>query len=201
MFNYLSSILLFGLCINLQAQNADYKKQVVYYQDSINHFLKNPTSTYILKEEFDDFESMNFFAISDEYKIHALLIESPTHEVFKLTYSKDPNAPVYVVYGQVHFEVNGKKCNLNVYQKTDWLGNPELKNQLFLPFKDWTNGPQSYGGGRFLDLTIPKEGNMLTIDFNMSYNPPCAYNYNMACPLIPESNYIETEVYAGILAY
>ena len=42
---------------------------------------------------------------------------------------------------------------------------------------------------------------MITVDFNKSYNPPCAYNYYLACPLIPESNYIETEIRAGVLAF
>ena len=197
----ISLVILLALGFFTHAQNASSLEIATAYQDSINSFLKNPNSTYILPEEIDTFEKMDFFSINDNYIVTATLEEFSSHEVFKLTYSDDPDVPVFVVYGKITFELNGKKCSLNVYQNTAWLENDTLKNHLFLPFKDWTNGPQSYGGGRFIDLKIPEKGNQLSIDFNISYNPPCAYNYNMACPLIPESNYIEMEVFAGILAY
>ena len=193
-----AAIVGFQCCI---AQNEVYEQKTKAYQDSINAVQANPKTTQIIEEEFAQFTGLHFFPISTAFVINATLEESKTHETFKLTYSDDPDVPVYVIYGKVNFTLNGQKYELSVYQNKEWLNDPAYKSHLFLPFKDWTNGPESYGGGRFMDLRIPAHGDKITLDFNLSYNPPCAYNYYMACPLIPDSNQINTEVSAGILAY
>jgi len=193
-----AAIVGFQCCI---AQNEVYEQKTKAYQDSINAVQANPKTTQIIEEEFAQFTGLHFFPISTAFVINATLVESKTHETFKLTYSDDPDVPVYVIYGKVNFTLNGQKYELSVYQNKEWLNDPAYKSHLFLPFKDWTNGPESYGGGRFMDLRIPAHGDKITLDFNLSYNPPCAYNYYMACPLIPDSNQINTEVSAGILAY
>ena len=62
---------------------------------------------------------------------------------------------------------------------------------------DNTNGEETYGGGRYIDLTIP-EGDTLIIDFNKAYNPYCVYNKKYSCPLVPRQNYLRTKVRAGV---
>ena len=163
--------------------------------------MQNPETTLILEEDFASFDSIDFFPIDLDYRVLATLKKTEDKEIFRLTYSDDPDVPVLVKYGELHFILNGEECTLNVYQNESWIDDPQMKENLFLPFTDWTNGPVSYGGGRFIDLKIPSSGNEIELDFNKSYNPPCAYNYYLACPLIPESNYIEAEVNAGILAF
>ena len=56
-----------------------------------------------------------------------------------------------------------------------FLDEPEYQDYLFLPFKDETNGKDTYGGGRYLDLRIPQNDELI-IDFNKAYHPFCAYN-------------------------
>jgi uncharacterized protein (DUF1684 family) len=68
---------------------------------------------------------------------------------------------------------------------------------LFLPFLDTTNGIETYGGGRFLDMRIPKSKEVI-IDFNKAYNPYCAYNYNYSCPIVPLENNLSIKVKAGV---
>ena len=75
-----------------------------------------------------------------------------------------------------------------------------LEDYLFLPFIDDTNGEESYGGGRYIDLRIP-EGDTIVIDFNKSYNPYCAYNDKYSCPIVPRINYLALEVRAGVMAF
>ena len=73
---------------------------------------------------------------------------------------------------------------------------------LFLPFTDYTNGEETYGGGRYIDLTIKDIHNgMVTIDFNKSYNPYCTYKEGYRCPVPPKANAIKTEIKAGEKAY
>lgn len=74
----------------------------------------------------------------------------------------------------------------------------EYADYLFFPFTDETNGKETYGGGRYIDLRIPKEGDSLVIDFNMAYNPYCAYSWQYSCPLVPAENQMDVEVPVGI---
>jgi uncharacterized protein (DUF1684 family) len=71
---------------------------------------------------------------------------------------------------------------------------------LFCPFKDKTNGKQSYGAGRFLDFEEKDLENMV-VDFNYAYNPYCAYNSNFSCPIPPLENHLEIAVMAGEKAW
>jgi hypothetical protein len=68
-------------------------------------------------------------------------------------------------------------------------------------FGDYTNGVKTYGAGRFLYAKKPKEGNKLVLDFNKSYNPPCAFTDFATCPLPPDQNKLPFEVLAGELKY
>ena len=77
---------------------------------------------------------------------------------------------------------------------------------LFLPFRDRTNGHETYPGGRYLYDTIkgadlgagPGE---IVLDFNFAYNPSCAYNARWVCPLSPPENALPFRVEAGELAF
>ena len=66
---------------------------------------------------------------------------------------------------------------------------------LFLPFRDATNGHETYGAGRYL-LTAPRArtsaairwAGTLQLDFNFAYQPSCAFDPRWACPLAPPEN-------------
>jgi len=45
------------------------------------------------------------------------------------------------------------------------------------------------------------EGNELTIDFNMAYNPYCVYNPNHSCPIPPNENDLPIKILAGEKMY
>jgi len=71
---------------------------------------------------------------------------------------------------------------------------------LFVMFADRTNGDGSYGGGRFLRVTLPSQGTT-RVDFNEAYNPPCAFNDFATCPLPPAQNRLALRVESGEKAY
>lgn len=67
---------------------------------------------------------------------------------------------------------------------------------LFLVFGDATNGHETYGGGRFLYVPPPKDGQAI-VDFNQTYNPPCVFTPYATCPLPPRQNKLALRVEAG----
>jgi uncharacterized protein len=75
---------------------------------------------------------------------------------------------------------------------------------LFLPFRDATNGTETYGAGRYLldaaksaDLGGDREAGTLILDFNFAFQPSCAFDPKWACPLAPPSNRLDLPVRAG----
>jgi hypothetical protein len=83
-----------------------------------------------------------------------------------------------------------------------WL--PEYSGGLFLPFRDGTNGHETYGGGRYLldtaksaDLGGDSARGTITIDFNFAYQPSCAFDPRWSCPLSPPENRLVCEIRAG----
>ena len=75
---------------------------------------------------------------------------------------------------------------------------------LFLPFRDATNGTETYGAGRYLldaaksaDLGGDRAAGTLILDFNFAYQPSCAFDPKWACPLAPPSNRLDVPIRAG----
>lgn len=124
------------------------------------------------------FHGLDFYPIHPEWRIDARF--EP--------YDPPKKVPVPNVLGQVTmtdspgavvFERQGRTWRL------DTLGSVE--KGLSLIFGDATNGKETYGAGRFLELG-PLENGKVEVDFNTAYNPPCAYTAFATCPLPPEQN-------------
>jgi uncharacterized protein (DUF1684 family) len=71
-----------------------------------------------------------------------------------------------------------------------------LSDNLFIPFKDLTNGKETYEGGRYIDAEI-LPGYKMILDFNMAYHPSCAYNEKFICALPPRENMLDIPIKAG----
>ena len=83
-----------------------------------------------------------------------------------------------------------------------WMGG--YAGGLFLPFRDGTNGTETYGAGRYLidsaksaDLGSDPDRGTLVLDFNFAYQPSCAFDPKWACPLAPPENRLDIPVRAG----
>ena len=96
--------------------------------------------------------------------------------------------------GTLLFEKDGREWRLDAV-----LEDPHDQTLLVM-FADRTNGSGSYGGGRFLRVPLPAAGRV-RVDFNESYNPPCAFNNFATCPLPPPQNRLALRVTAGEKAY
>ena len=75
---------------------------------------------------------------------------------------------------------------------------PHYRDYLFIPFKDLTNGKESYGGGRYIDLRMRQlDKDKVILDFNKSYNPYCAFSEEYSCPIPPKENHLTIAIEAG----
>lgn len=94
---------------------------------------------------------------------------------------------IYHRYGRFQFTVEGQPAELTIFSD---------EHGFFLPFVDSLRGAETYPAGRYLE---PEQlsGNRFEIDFNLAYNPYCAYNEAWSCPLTPFENRLKVPIRAG----
>jgi uncharacterized protein (DUF1684 family) len=162
--------------------------------------LLDSTSGVLNSREINQFQGLSYFDVDSTYRIHAHF-EKNIGKRFKMMTSTD-RRPVYRRYGFVEFTVKDTLCRLTVYQNMELSGffhfsaRKDYKDYLFVPFRDATSGKETYGGGRFIDARIPKT-DVLVLDFNLNYNPYCAYSERYSCPIPPPENTLSVSILAG----
>ena len=166
------------------------------FQKNLNEEFADATKSPLTDEDRANFKGLDFFAIDPDFIVEATFIRTKNEKAFEMKTTTD-RAPMYVKYGELTFLLKGQKYQLNVYQNLELIKRKGFKKHLFLPFSDLTSGNETYIGGRYIDLEIPK-GKTITIDFNQAYNPYCAYNHKYSCPIVPLENDLITYIYAGV---
>jgi len=127
------------------------------------------------------------FVFSGPIQRYVLNINNPQYYATFLT--NKGTSKRYIRYGRFHFRIDGKDCSLEVFKSI-------LSDNLFLPFKDKTNGKETYEAGRYIETEI-LPGYQMLLDFNMGYFPSCAYNDKFVCALPPNENSLNVEIRAG----
>ena len=105
--------------------------------------------------------------------------------------TSDGDVRAYQRFGRVTFEVDGQAAALTLYA---------TPHGFFLPFVDSLAGEDTYPAGRYLDPE-PLGSNRFLIDFNLAYNPYCAYGDGWSCPLPPAENVLGVAIEAGERAF
>lgn len=169
------------------------------FQREINAEYKDASTSPLKDKDRKNFKSLEFFSFDSTYVVTAKFEKTPNETPFEMKTTTE-RLPIYVKYGIVTFNLKGEAYQLNIYQNQDLKKKEGYDDYLFLPFLDDTNGEETYGGGRYIDLSIP-ESDEIVIDFNKAYNPYCAYNEKYSCPIVPRVNYLELKVEAGVKAF
>lgn len=146
--------------------------------------------------EYASFGGHTFFNYDPAFRVMARVqkLDNPERFLMATTTNRQPE---YLKMFRLTFTIRDTACILYLYQNIAYASKPGNGDHLFLPFCDRTNGFDSYGGGRYIDLQATEAGFML-IDFNLSYNPYCAYNKKYSCPVPPRENHLPVSIFAGI---
>jgi len=195
-----SILLLFSFFLLLNCGDKKrYHNDLTPFQKEINDFFKDASVTPLKKRDLKDFKGLDFFTFDSTYVVIAKLIKTPKEKSFKMKTTTDRFVE-HIKHGIVSFELLGNSYNLNMNIYRNLENIDEHRDYLFLPFLDDTNGNESYGGGRYINLDIPT-GDSLVIDFNSAYNPYCVYDEKYSCPIVPRENYLPIEIKAGVKAF
>lgn len=91
--------------------------------------------------------------------------------------------------GRVIFEQSGQTHTLEAAESEN--------GHLEIHFQDLTNRKNTYPSGRYYYSPDPVEDGKLTLDFNYSYSPPCAFTPFATCAFAPAENHLPFSVEAG----
>jgi uncharacterized protein (DUF1684 family) len=166
------------------------------FQNELNAEYADAKTSPLLAEDLKVFKSLDFYPANEKFFVVAKFIRTENELPFEMKTSTD-RKPVYVKYGEAHFNIDGQFFKLNIYRNIELSKKEQYKDYLFLPFSDLTCGSESYIGGKYIDLKIP-QGDTIVIDFNTSYNPYCAYSPKYSCPKVPLENDLKIEIRAGV---
>jgi uncharacterized protein (DUF1684 family) len=168
-------------------------QQVLEWRKERDEFFKTHARSPLTPKEKKNFKGLKYFSFDSKYVIYTEIeryifhINNPRYYATFLT-NKGTNKR-YIRYGRIHFRLDNKDYSLEVYKSI-------LSDSLFIPFKDETNGKETYEGGRYIDAEI-LPGYKMVLDFNMAYHPSCAYNEKFICVLPPRENVLAIPIRAG----
>ena len=185
-------IFILTICLSCNQTSSKIERSIEQLrQRKIAEFL-DPKSSPLDAEELKTFKGIAFFPINEKYKVKATLVKLPNLPEFDMPHSLNRTYK-YQKFGEVTFTLVEKKFTLPVYT------NEHLKkdSSLFFSFTDLTNGKETYGGGKYMDVKYNGVSNEVILDFNESYFPYCAYSHRYSCPIVPKENHIDLEIKVG----
>lgn len=171
---------------------SDHTNKVEHEQVRRNAVFINPEQSPLDTVEINYFKGLHFYPADESYCITASIQWLPNITYFGMPHTLGDTVP-YMHTANIQFELMGQPFELEGYQ-TD-----EMKAQriLFVPFTDLTNQKETYGGGRYLDLSYVHGRTTLELDFNFAYAPFCAHSKRYSCPKVPRNNHLTLAIRAG----
>ena len=141
---------------------------------------------------FKLYKGLEYFPPDLSYRIVAALTPNPNPDTTVILSTRG-NQRRAVRVGWFDFELNGKRSRLEATR----LLEPGVGEEDFsIFFTDATTGKESYKVGRYLEAQ-PRPDGLYVLDFNLCYNPACAYSDHYNCPIPPRANRLQVAVAAG----
>lgn len=149
-------------------------------------FFKHHPQSPLTREQQLNFAGLQYFPENDALRLEVQVERLSDQQPMQMQTSTG-GVQTYVRYGKFKFQVDGQPSELTIYQN---------ESGYFLPFVDSVAGKETYPAGRYLEPE-PLPGDRFLVDFNIAYNPYCAYNEMWSCPITPAENRLKVPIRAG----
>ncbi|MDZ7344623.1 MAG: DUF1684 domain-containing protein [candidate division KSB1 bacterium] len=189
-------LLLFGnaACTKAQQNQAAIVQAIDQQRREKDIAFKNSSSSPLPEKDKKNFHGLPYFPVDLKFRFEGPIYRYAQRETFEMIASNGARRKT-LRYGYFEFQLDDKKYRLQVYKLLDLPH--QYSHLLFVPFTDATSGRESYGGGRYIDLE-ERQDNSYVVDFNLAYNPSCAYGReDYSCPIPPKENHLPVRIEAG----
>jgi uncharacterized protein (DUF1684 family) len=149
-------------------------------------FFSDHPQSPLTPEQKQVFKGLSYFDENPNFRLEVAVDKFPEQIQFEMQTSTG-QTQTYTRYGSFRFDLDGQPVELTIYSSP---------HGFFLPFVDGLAGNETYPAGRYIDPE-PLAGDRFLVDFNLAYNPYCAYNEMWSCPLTPPENRINLPIRAG----
>lgn len=171
-----------------------YRQELAHFRAEIDEFLEMHPQSPLSSPQQERFDGLDYYDADPAFRFSGEVERFSDDEPLVEMQTSTGDTRHYRRWGRFSFDVEGQEASVVIYQDPSY-------GDFFLPFKDSTNGSETYGAGRYLDSHRPGfrqlGGNRIEIDFNYAYNPYCAYNEDYSCPLPPRENWLTVPIRAG----
>lgn len=181
---------LFSAC-----QNSDSKANDNGYTAQIESIRIEKDKELLTEGVIDDqaienFKGLQYFPVDTNFRVIATIKKADMQAVnFGTTKTE---IQTYYRFCELSFKIGDSTARLMAY-----AFDTSKVDILFIPFRDKTTGKESYGGGRYIEMPYKGEQDVITLDFNLAFNPYCHYNKDYTCPLVPYDNTLNIAITAG----
>ena len=149
-------------------------------------FYAHHPQSPLTPEQQDGFTGLNYYPENDALRLEVKVEQFADKKPLQMQTSTG-GVQTYMRFGRFQFNSDGQPAELTIYQS---------ESGFFLPFADSLAGVETYPAGRYLEPE-PLPGDRFLVDFNLAYNPYCAYNEMWSCPITPAENRLKVPIRAG----
>ncbi len=171
----------------MSTSTLSYADQINQERLSQDQLFKDPRTSPLSASAIDSFKGLDYFEVNEKFKLSGTLVADSKPANVKLATTTGGSANVER-YGTVKFALDGRNFEMIVFNTNGLSEFSDSPGQLFLPFKDSTNGTETNPDGRYLLISLPVGSDKVVLDFNRAFNPKSAYNSGFASVIAPEQN-------------
>lgn len=179
-----------------QGDDAEYTHDVNAFRKEKDQFFATSRQSPIPQEErLGGFSGLNYYPPELAFRVLAQVVPFEHPDIVPMATSTG-DIRQQARYAELRFRIGDQDVTLVGF--TD--PNVGHTHELFVPFRDATSGHDTYGAGRYLEIALNHHADnthTAVIDFNLAYNPYCAYNPNYSCPIPPRENTLPVAITAG----
>jgi uncharacterized protein (DUF1684 family) len=168
-----------------------YPEQIEKWRADKDAFMRQSSQSPVPVAQRANFAPLAYFPIDSTYRTPASLDSVPDGPQIEMPTSTGQIRKMRRV-GRLSFTLKGRPFVLSAFVEADETD----MRRLFVPFRDLTNGTETYQGGRYLDLDRTAT-DIYDLDFNKAYHPFCYYNSSYDCPIPPPENRLGVAIRAG----
>jgi uncharacterized protein len=184
-------IVLVAAAYSCTVAEVPYEEQIATRRAEIDRFMRESPDSPIVESERASFRPLPYYAVDQTYRVPAALAVAAPGDVMEMPTSTGQRRRMRRI-GALEFTVKDTPLKLTAFSEE---ADTNLQ-RLFVPFFDRTNGPETYPGGRYLDLERTATG-VYDLDFNRAYSPYCHFNPKYDCPVPPRENRLPIPIRAG----
>lgn len=186
-----SAFLIFSCGKNYTTEEKEYIAKIEQQRIEDNEWYKNDPNSPFNKKGKVEFHDLKYYDVDPSFVFKSKLYEYEQKDTVTIYGTKgEPRETVR--FGYVQINKDGKDYKIHVYESG------EEQKYYSIWFTDKTTNETTYGVGRYLNFERQNDPeHIYTIDFNLAYNPYCAYTSNYSCAIPTKEDYIDLAIEAG----